>query len=418
MLERRPMIILKRQEPESLGVDYAASLDTLPGEEEDLTDSLDIILKAREMTPEEADMVRARGHIVEVYVDEDVYADEEVQTEARAATMTDVSRYHGFDKAHAAGYRAQSRRIAVIDTGIAPVWEKFLANRLFARRSFVPGENHEDTGSGHGTHVMGTIVFNAPGALYGAYKNLSTKTGGGKESSGVAATNQAVKDGATDINQSYGGNGNPDSPASLANDAARRKGVRVNAASGNAQRGSRAMTSEGRAPASSRLSCTVGCGDIDGNLSDFSSWGKNVDIRAVGEAQNSWAVGGGYKVMSGTSMASPVATAAGAVCGSKGASADEIDKALYSTAGDTRYSPVQEGHGVLDVEFAVKKLAREVKPPKAPGGANPPAPAPKPAVRYRIIAGSYETWERAKKDLPSVKAGRPVPDAWVKEEKV
>lgn len=389
---KKRYIIEKRAEPEEISADYAASLDTLEGEETDLTDSLDVILKAREMTDEEVEKVRARGHIVEVFVDEDIFADEEITTDARTASMADVALYHGFVEAHAAGYRGQGRKIAVIDTGLSRAWEGRIAGRIFARRSFVPGESHEDHTSGHGTHVMGTVVHNAPGALYGVYKNLSTETGAGSASYGILATNQAVKDGATDINQSYGGDGNENSPASLANDAARRAGVRVNTASGNAQRGTTALTSDARSPASSRLGCTVGSGDIDGRLSDFSSWGKCVDIRAVGEAQTSWAVGGGYATMSGTSMASPVVTAAGAVCGSKGASADEIDKALYSSTGDTRYSPAQEGHGILDVEFAVKKLTPKSKPGKPPSA---------PEKSYFPDLPRVARWQFSKKVVPS-----------------
>jgi subtilisin family serine protease len=377
MAGKKTYLITKLHEPEG---DYAASLVQLPGDEDDLTTELPVIIKRREMTEDEAAMVNARQHVEQVVEDADVYADEEIPdeeigTDARIASMDAVSKYHGFDKAHASGYRAQERKIAVIDTGLSPTRERSIANRLFARRSFVPGEGHEDTHSGHGTHVMGTVVHNAPGAAYGVYKNLSTKDGSGKMSYGIEAMNQAVKDGATDINCSYGGEGGPDSPASKAADAARSKGVRVNVASGNEQRGKTSMTSENRSPASSVRACTVGCGDIDGNLSDFSSWGNNVDIRAVGEAQESWGIGAGMAAMSGTSMSCPVVTAAGAVCGSHGATADEIDKALYSTTGDTRYSPAQEGFGVLDVEFAVKRLTRRASRPEKPKQPAPPSPA-------------------------------------------
>lgn len=367
MSETRDWIIEKIAEPEEFGTAYIDSLATLPGGESDLSPDLPVILKKRSMSEEEVEEVRSRSHIEAVYEDKDVYADTEISTDAARATMAEVRRYHGFDVAHRKGYRGQGRKAAIVDTGLAEVWEKKLGKRLVHKSSVVSGEDWKDTHSGHGTHVCGTIAEAAPEAEIMVYKSLSTKNGSGKTSGTILCVNDAVKRGATDINLSLGGDGNPNDPSSKAVDAARREGVSVSVAAGNSQRGRRDYTADKHSPGCSRRGICVACGDISHNLSDFSSWGKCVDIRAVGEAQQSWAVDGGYTYMSGTSMAAPVVCAATAVCGSHGASAREIEKALYSTTGDTRLPVVMEGAGILDVEFAVKRLARRAeRPPKKP----------------------------------------------------
>lgn len=59
-------------------------------------------------------------------------------------------------------------------------------------------------------------------------------------------------------------------------------------------------------PAGSPYAITVGATDIIDDKSDFSNWGDCVDIFAPGTDIYSTAPGGGYKYMSGTSMACPI----------------------------------------------------------------------------------------------------------------
>jgi hypothetical protein len=79
------------------------------------------------------------------------------------------------------------------------------------------------------------------------------------------------------------------------------------------------------------------------------------------------------------------------VGGRPGANADEAEKALYATCGDTSLPAWQEGYGVMDVEFAVGKVA--------PG----PAPSP-PKAAYRVIAGTFSVLENAKKREKDIEA--------------
>lgn len=364
MTEKRRYVIEKHLEPEQLGAAYADSLETLPGDETDLTSELPLILKKREMTPQEAETVNARAHIRAVHEDTELSVDEpEVSPDAISCTMRQVRRYHGFNVAHKKRWRAQGRKICILDTGLDATWAERLGDRLIHKESYVEGEDWRDTNSGHGTHVTGTIAMAARRSELMVYKVLSTRNGSGYMSDSIAAINDAVKRGATDINMSLGGEGSPSSPVCLAVNAAREKGVLFGIAAGNEQRGTNAMTADSHAPGCATGATTTACQDISGNLSDFSSWGNCVDIRAVGEAQQSWAIGGGYKHLSGTSMAAPVVTAAQAVCGSFGAEADAIQKAIYSSCGDTRLAPFHEGHGILDIEYAVKRLLRSGREP-------------------------------------------------------
>lgn len=363
MTGRQSFIVVKHHQPEP---EVKANLTELsaPNSYELIADGLDLVMERRDMTSDEAEMVNARAHIRSVHKDAELSADDpEISPDAISCTMNQVRRYHGFNVAHKKRWRGQGRRIAVLDTGLDETWAERLEERLVHKESYVEGEDWRDTNSGHGTHVCGTIAMAARRAEIEVCKVLSTRNGSGYMSDSIRAINDATTRGATDINMSLGGEGRPSSPVCIAVNAAREKGVLFGIAAGNEQRGTTAYTADSHAPGCAAGAICTGCGDISGNLSDFSSWGNSLDIRAVGEAQQSWGLNGGYAFKSGTSMAAPVVTEACVVCGSYGAETEEIEKALYSTTGDTRLPVYMEGMGILDVEYAIKRLNRPGRDP-------------------------------------------------------
>jgi hypothetical protein len=79
------------------------------------------------------------------------------------------------------------------------------------------------------------------------------------------------------------------------------------------------------------------------------------------------------------------------VGGKPGTNADEAEKAMYATCGDTSLPAYKEGYGVMDVEFAVGKAGTG------------PAPSP-PKTAYRVIAGTFSALQNAKKREAAVEA--------------
>lgn len=359
-------VVEKYFEPEE-APDYAASLARLPGDEEDLTPTLPLILKRREMTEQDARAVARRPHVRRVTRDYTVSAppQPDVAADAPSATMEQVRAYHGFGKAYARNLRGQGRKPFVLDTGISAAWSTKIGGRLRIKESMLPGESWEDTNSGHGTWCGVWIALGAPEAEIGSIKVLSTKSGAGSMSTIAKAVDRAVGLGATEINLSLGGAGGPDDPLSRAVNAARALGVLVPCAAGNEQRGRTDFTADDRSPGCARGALTVACGDLDGALADFSSWGNSVDIRGMGVNSESGDLDGSLgRYMSGTSMITPVVTTACAVLGSgRGREvADMIEKALLATTKDTGLPPYQEGLGIMDVEFAAAKIVG-LRPP-------------------------------------------------------
>lgn len=371
MSEKKLYLIEKQFEPAGA---YAESLTQLPGDEIDKTPALDIIIKERELTEEERREVESRDHIIEVVdagKEATIPTPPEITVDSRQATPAQIRAHHGFDKAHASGFRGQGQLVTIIDTGIALTAVSKLGDRLEFKIGKISGEDEYDTHSGHGTWCIGAIAEAAPNAGIGSIKGLSTKTGSASYSVLIECLNVAVERKSTVISCSWGGGGNPDDLLSRTVNAIRGRGISVNCAAGNDQRGNTSYTADVHSPGCAVRGLTWGAGDIDRNLADFSSWGKCVDVRAHGVSGESWGIDGEKKVMSGTSMSTPYGAAGVAVGLSKGATLDEVEKAILASCGDTGYSVVQEGAGIMDIEYAVKRL-----------GVDPAPPAEKPPTTY------------------------------------
>jgi len=262
-----------------------------------------------------------------------------------------------------------------LDAGVDPsaAWFDPLENETFPT---------ESTWNDHGTHTLGTIVGDdgagnqigmAPGAKWIGAKTVDT--GGDIFSDAVEAFqwmadpdgNPATTEDVPDVcnnswglSQSYYGSCQTD--FNLAIDAAEAAGVVVIFSAGNEGPSSQSLRSPGNRIASDYNVFAIGALEQDGTtIADFSSRGPSdcdgatikPEITAVGVDVRSAMPGGGYQLMSGTSMSGPHVS--GAVLLLRGAfpeaTPDEIKMALYFTAQDLGATGEDNifGMGKLDV---------------------------------------------------------------------
>jgi subtilisin family serine protease len=211
-----------------------------------------------------------------------------------------IDQRSGLSRSFAYGWTGAGVRVYVVDTGIDS------RNAEFGGRAQnvldVTGGNGEDC-HGHGTHVAGTIG----GSTYGVAKQALIRgvrimgcTGGYSNATLIQALDwlrtNAIKPAV--VNMSIG------SPRSDAvNEATRRlvdTGVFVAVAAGNEN--SVACT---KSPASALGTFTVGSIDSSDTRAGTSNYGGCLDAYAPGVGIQSAAIGGGPRLLSGTSMATP-----------------------------------------------------------------------------------------------------------------
>lgn len=240
--------------------------------------------------------------------------------------------------------------VAVIDTGV-DIKHEDLKGNIWINEGEIPGNGKDDDGNGyvddvhgwdfyngdksvcsysnegranpsdndnHGTHCAGTIaaVANNGVGIRGVASNLNIKImvikalGGANGATSsrklIQAIQYATSNGADIINASWGGWVNEDDTA--LKKAIARSGLLFVAAAGNEGKDN---DKEPCFPASYNriLPNVISVGSVgqDNCLSDFSNYGNSVDILAPGASVYSTVVGG-YKRMSGTSMAAPYVT--------------------------------------------------------------------------------------------------------------
>ena len=233
--------------------------------------------------------------------------------------------------------------VAVVDTGLdrshpdlvnalyRDVSGKVIGANFFGKGiSGNPDDNWDDD-NGHGTHVAGIIAATGsqnPGVASCAnVKIMPVRALGTKEGTGTSielnrAVQWAAEHGADIINLSFGHLSSvsevPVKFKSSLYSYLRDKGVIVFAAAGNDKiRANGSATSSGKFvysfPSSYESVIGVAATGEDGKIASFSNYGKLIDIAAPGAKIVSTKMGGGYKSMSGTSMASPVAAASYAI---------------------------------------------------------------------------------------------------------
>jgi subtilisin len=247
--------------------------------------------------------------------------------------------------------RGAGVNVAVIDTGIDGSHPDLLDNVKggvnFVRKGWRPpdpGAWADD--NGHGTHVAGIIAAEdndigvvgvAPLASLYAVKVLN-KSGSGYISDIIAGIEWAVDNGMDVANMSLGTNSDVQSFHDAC-DAAADAGLLLVAAAGN----------DGGAvdyPGAYSSVIAVAATDVNDARASWSSYGPEVLLAAPGVSVLSTWKGGGYKTISGTSMAAPHVTGTLALnlSANLAASADDLPPTGYD---------VYTGYGLVDAEEAV-----------------------------------------------------------------
>ena len=239
----------------------------------------------------------------------------------------------GAPEAWAAGYRGQGITVAVIDTGVDLDHPDLLGNLYVnpgeiagngidddgngyvddvSGYDFVDGDARPDDGNGHGTHVAGTIAAknNGVGATGVAPEanilpvRVLDDQGSGSDFGVAAGIRYAADLGVELINLSLGGGAS--SRIAEAINYATSLGVLVVAAAGNESAATPSYPARHSAESTGVLS--VGAYDLNHQLASFSNAvgsSRSVQVDAPGVSVYNTYAGGGYRSLSGTSMAAP-----------------------------------------------------------------------------------------------------------------
>lgn len=212
----------------------------------------------------------------------------------------------------------------VLDTGIDVKHPDFEGRATWAKNF---ADKNDGDAQGHGTHVAGTIGSKTYGVAKKT-KLFAVKVlgddGSGSTSGIIAGIEYVAKDSkerdcpkGSVANMSLGG-----SFTQALNDAAAalpKAGVFLAVAAGND-----GVDAKGFSPASEPSVCTVGATGKTDSVTDFSNFGKLVDVFAPGEGIVSTIPGGKTEPLDGTSMASPHIAGLGAYLLAAGQKADGL----------------------------------------------------------------------------------------------
>jgi len=267
------------------------------------------------------------------------------------------------------GIEGKNIRIAVLDTGIDNEHQDL--QNVILEKDFT-GEGTDDE-HGHGTHVA-SIIAGSGKSSAGLYKGIASKAslmdikvlnkqGSGRLSDTIAGIEYAVINNADVISMSLGAiipcNGLD--ATSLASDVAVKKGIVVVVAAGN----SGPLPGTIGSPGCAREVITVGAVDHLDKIAVFSSRGPTLDGRvkpdivAPGVLITAAKSGGGYTIMSGTSMSTPMVSGVVALILSKnpGLSPEQIKNVLKETAKDLGEDKNIQGAGRVDAYLSFTKAS-------------------------------------------------------------
>lgn len=262
------------------------------------------------------------------------------------------------------------RVVAVVDTGLDVNHPEF-AGRIIGARSFIGASIFDVTDVvGHGTHVAGIIAGLtcgiAPEARIMPIKVFGENMTGFEFQDAfkyIINWNKtcAPADKVVAVNCSWGG-GAADTVLNYLIRQLVLDGVGVIVAAGNAGDGDPTTHEVFNYPAYWWEVITTGAVDADGNPAGFTSSFDGVDVGAPGVGIYSAWPGGGYKLLSGTSMATPHVCAAYALivdawCQREGRipTGDEVEGILFRHVGKVDVAEEFVGRGLLDLTYATKR---------------------------------------------------------------
>ncbi|MBI4655826.1 MAG: S8 family serine peptidase [Elusimicrobia bacterium] len=247
-------------------------------------------------------------------------------------------------------------KVGVVDTGVDYTHPDIAPNYAGGYNAIKPDQPPLDD-HGHGTHVSGTIgaIKDLKGVagvapkvfIYGV--KVLDKNGSGSYSSVIAGIEWCVNNGINVINMSLGGS---QTTASMekAVKAAYDKGVVVVCAAGN-------DSGPVGYPAKYAESIAVSASNSSDKIASFSSRGPEIDFIAPGVSVYSTFKGGGYKTLSGTSMACPHMAGLAALVVQLGITKpEEVKQTLAKAAVSLNLKPEEQGAGLVDAGKLITTL--------------------------------------------------------------
>ncbi len=270
----------------------------------------------------------------------------------------------GIDRVEAdkAGVTGAGIKVAILDTGI-DLDHPDLKNNIKGNVNIISSRRSGNDDNGHGTHVAGTVagVNNGIGVVgvgseIGLYAvKVLDKTGNGWLSNLIAGLDWCINNSMQVINMSIGASSENQS----FHDAIIRTyqaGIIQVAAAGNNGGSTGTIDYPGRYAETIAVSALGQ--NTDGSLyfAGFSSYGTEVDVAAPGVGVKSTYHDGYYRILSGTSMATPhVSGIAALVLAAKGPMHPDTMKAhLRNTAESLGLPPYEVGAGLVRADLAVE----------------------------------------------------------------
>jgi len=266
----------------------------------------------------------------------------------------------GGSKLHQQGLTGTNVRVAVIDSGIDmdhPGFHGQVKKQIWLR-SGTPLEEDD-----HGTHVAGTIHLMAPKADIYDYRVFGRNGKLGVNEAIAKAIQDATDEGCHVINMSLGAPFPTPSIHSAVKNAVS-KGVVVVCAAGN-EGDNNPLTNELSYPAAHEECISVAAvSKKDGfPVAVFSNSNAQVDYASIGVDVTSFKPGGGYQIMSGTSMACPhVAGLIACLMTNGKTKAESIRKKLNELSIDIGTEGIDNATGIGFVTYLEEEAFDEVLP--------------------------------------------------------